>query len=541
MTTFDFADRPSSLVAKRAGKPDQTLVTAAGYQPYGPLSSLALGNGLIETRAFTQRYFPSAITLGSVSNLLSWTYTTDSVGNISSITDALSSANNRTYGYQDNQYFLTRGDGPWGTRSWTYDRIGNRLTEVHGGTTDAYTYLAVPAPGTGHTPILASVQLGAGGTRTYQYGPAGHLQQIAQGSTSTLFTNDDAGRLAALQSTSPASGVAFRYDGRDYLTLADTDALPFLDGFETGDLCAWSAALGVTTVPSCAPKPAVHPTYSSGGLLHALQRSVAPQNSYLFHFAGRPVAQLDLTGTTEAWKYLTTDHLGTPIAATSTSRALLWQGGFEPFGADWNGAGGTGVFLRLPGQWEEGVWGGIGEKFYYNLHRWYEPAIGRYSQPDPLERINHEIGLFYFASENPLAFKDPDGQRVVFENFPPSLQADAEAAIQRVKGNLTKEPCCVDGGRAHTIIDAISSPDETVRFQYVPDLNDCGYTPHKTMLGFSDVIQIGPAAWNCCRHGKHKGLESLASTLFHEMYHSILKTGEASAYGAEKKCFDCTQ
>src|SRR5262249_7152206 len=167
----------------------------------------------------------------------------------------------------------------------------------------------------------------------------------------TAFTNDDAGHLAALTATSPAKGVAFRYDGRDYLTLADTAALPFLDSFETGDLCAWSAALGVPAPPTCAPLPAVHPTYSSEGLLHALQRATAPQRSYVFHFAGRPVAQMDLTGTTEAWKLLTVDHLGTPIAATSTSGTVLWKGGFEPFGADWSGAGGAGGVLGLPGQW----------------------------------------------------------------------------------------------------------------------------------------------------------------------------------------------
>ncbi|HEY2293451.1 MAG TPA: hypothetical protein VGM86_22335, partial [Thermoanaerobaculia bacterium] len=88
VTTYDFADRPASLLAQRTGKPDQPLVSAASYLPYGPLQSLTLGNGITETHAFTQRYFPSAITLGS---LLSWTYTTDKVGNISAITDALSS------------------------------------------------------------------------------------------------------------------------------------------------------------------------------------------------------------------------------------------------------------------------------------------------------------------------------------------------------------------------------------------------------------------------------------------------------------------
>ncbi len=405
VTTYDFADRPASLLAQRTGKPDQSLVSSASYLPYGPLNTLTLGNGLTETHAFTQRYFPSSITLGS---LLSWTYTTDKVGNISTINDALSSANNRTYGYQDDQYFLTQGNGPWGTRAWTYDRIGNRLTETRSGTTDTYTYQLVPPPGNGHSPILSSIALGAGGTKTYQYDPAGNLKQVTQGTTSTVFTNDDASHLAALTATSPAKGVAFTYDGRDYLTLADTAALPFLDSFETGDVCAWSAALGLPALPTCPTLPEVHPTYSSEGLLHALQRATAPQRSYVFHFAGRPVAQMDLTGTTESWKLLTVDHLGTPIAATSTSGTVLWKGGFEPFGADWSGAGGAGVFLRFPGQWVDGVWGSTGGQLYNNLRRWYGPDTGRYEQVDPLSRQSFDH-LYDYVRDRPTFYIDPLG------------------------------------------------------------------------------------------------------------------------------------
>jgi RHS repeat-associated protein len=414
VTTYDFADRPASLLAQRAGKPDQPLVSSASYLPYGPLNALTLGNGLTETHTFTQRYFPSAITLGS---LLSWTYTTDKVGNVAAITDSLSAANNRTYGYQDDQYFLTQGNGPWGTRAWTYDRIGNRLTETRSGTTDTYTYELVPPPGTGHSPILSSVALGAGGTRTYQYDPAGNLQQITQDTAATAFTNDDASQLAALAATSPAKGVSFRYDGRDYLTLADSSALPFLDSFETGDLCAWSAALGVPAPLTCAPLPAVHPTYSSEGLLHALQRATAPQRSYVFHFAGRPIAQMDLTGTTEAWKLLTVDHLGTPMAATGTSGTILWQGGFEPFGADWSGAGGAGVFLRLPGQWGDEVWTEL-RGLHYNVYRWYEVASGRYTKPDAL-LLTESPGLYAYAFGNPNRYIDVLGLQAQPSLTPP--------------------------------------------------------------------------------------------------------------------------
>ncbi len=403
LTTYDFADRPATLLARRAGQPDQPLVTGSSYLPSGPLSGLTLANGRTEARAFNNRYFPSGLTLGG---LLNWTYSTDAVGNILSITDTLSSANNRTFGYQDVHYFLTQGNGPWGPRAWTYDKIGNRLTEARGAVTDTYSYQ--PNGAAGRTPILSQVQLGTGGTRTYHFGPAGHLDRTALGADTTLFLNDDAGRLAALERPITQAGATFRYDGRDHLSLADSEALSFRDGFDTGDVCAWSGAIGLISVPVCTIRPAVRATYSSEGLLHALSRNVAPEQSRVFYFAGRPVAQLDVSGGTETWKWLTTDHLGTPVAATGTGGALLWQGGFEPFGADWSGAGGAGVFLRLPGQWEEGVWGGSGEGLFYNVHRWYGKSTGRYAEPD-LVRSPFAYSDYLYVASNPLSGTDQFG------------------------------------------------------------------------------------------------------------------------------------
>ena len=368
--SYDFADRPTSLLARRPGRPDQPLAAAAGYLPSGPLSSLTLGSGLTETRGFDERYFPSSIALTGLSQILHWTYSTDAVGNILSITDILTPAANRTYGYQDVHYFLTRGDGPWGPRAWTYDKIGNRLTETRGAAADTYSYL--PSSTGGRSPILSHIQLGAGGLRTYQFGPAGHLEKVTVGADSTLYRSDDAGRLFALES--PGDGATFRYDGRDYLTQGSSGLLPFQDGFETGDLCGWTAAVGTSGVSACPVPPSVQPTYSSEGLLHALQRNTAPERSLIFNFAGRPVAQLDVSGGTESWTFLTTDHLGTPVAATGAGGALLWQGGFEPFGADWSGAAGAGVFLRFAGQWDTST---TKIALYYDGDSWLDIASSR--------------------------------------------------------------------------------------------------------------------------------------------------------------------
>ena len=113
----------------------------------------------------------------------------------------------------------------------------------------------------------------------------------------------------------------------------------FCDGFESGDSSGWGAGGG-----TCLETLTTEPVYSSEGLLHHNDETV------VFYFAGRPVALFDNAGL----RFLTADHLGTPIALTSTS--LDWSGGFEPFGADYSGAADAGNFLRFPGQWVDGSW-----------------------------------------------------------------------------------------------------------------------------------------------------------------------------------------
>src|SRR6202040_3872225 len=114
--TYDVADRQAALsystaaganVCQGTVTPVVTSTPAAPtvYSAAGPLQQLHLANGIAETHTFDQRYYPTAITPG------------------------------RSFSYQDFQYFLTQANAPtlWGTRTWAYDTIGNRLSEDRGG------------------------------------------------------------------------------------------------------------------------------------------------------------------------------------------------------------------------------------------------------------------------------------------------------------------------------------------------------------------------------------------------------------------------
>ena len=197
--TYDFADRPATLAIQDGANPAQTLVGSASYKPFGPLSDLSLGNGTSEARAFDARYFPEGIT---VPGRLDWAYTMDSMGNVTAIGDNLNAANDRTYGYQDYHYFLATGNGPWGARGWTYDKIGNRLTEG----ADTYTYTL--NGGSNNTPKLSSIALGGGGSRSYTYDAIGDVTGI--GGTTLAYNN--VRRLRQI-----GTDLTFLYDGRDFL------------------------------------------------------------------------------------------------------------------------------------------------------------------------------------------------------------------------------------------------------------------------------------------------------------------------------------
>lgn len=548
--TFDFADRQATLSMQDGASPAQPLVSSTSYKPAGPLTGFTLGNGLIESRSFSSRYLPAGI---SVPGRLDWTYTTDALGNVTSITDNLNATGSRSFAYQDLQYFLTQGNGPWGARSWIYDKIGNRLSETRDGTTDTYTYASNAAAG--NSPQLAQINLGAGGTSQLFYDAAGDLTFRSAGEDKLRLTYGADQRLSQLRGEAEAGVQGLSrlvYDGRSFL--ASSTFTPFLSG--------------------SLPVREAGATYSSGGLLlhrSNLQRRgpSSPRNqpevrgdSYVFYFAGRPAALFDKRLTTPATGsptlttsllYLTTDHLGAPVLATDPSGAAAWQGGFEPFGKDWNGAQAAGVFLRLPGQWEDATWENpdLRSDLAYNVYRWYGFTTGRYSRPDPdpwawlidphpysytnaqPTRLTDPLGLYSVA---PACDKAPFGDK---------LKQGIDEVCNKTKPGT---PC----HRALSNISFSTSGDETK----IPDcfnkscngkqpltcdpcLGDCAAV--NPGFGYASIT-IGPGTASSCPNANGLGF---GETIFHETLHVCGLATEPHLCGpqaaffryAEKTCF----
>ena len=119
--------------------------------------------------------------------------------------------------------------------------------------------------------------------------------------------------------------------------------------------------------------------------------------------------------------YYHNDALGSPIVATDASGNVKWREEYSPYGSrllhesrEVDGA--TGAQIESP--WDEKQWftgkleeTGVGIQYYGA--RWYEPELGRFLSPDPVQFTESNIFSFNryaYANNNPYKFIDPDGK-----------------------------------------------------------------------------------------------------------------------------------
>jgi RHS repeat-associated protein len=109
--------------------------------------------------------------------------------------------------------------------------------------------------------------------------------------------------------------------------------------------------------------------------------------------------------------YLHADHLNTPRLATDETGKVVWRNlpTTEPFGnspveedPDNDGVAFT-LNLRFPGQYFDKESG-----FFYNMNRYYDSQLGRYTSSDPIG-LDGGINTYSYVRGNPLSRVDPLG------------------------------------------------------------------------------------------------------------------------------------
>jgi len=294
----------------------QTLASGLTYKPFGPVSGLTFGNGIVLTRAFDKNYQVDAIT---ATGIIERAYIPDDVGNIVQITDNLDSIRSQSFGYDDH-YRLSAASGIYGSISYTYDKVGNRLTRTDTAGTDAYDYLS-----------------GSNKLRTVSGPHAKSYSYDADGNT-----------IAALGGQQPplADQADYDYSNNGQRSKKVADSLTAISHYDqAGQLIAETSA--------------------SGTLVKA----------YVW-LNGQPLAMLDAAG---AVYYFHNDHLGTPQKMTNASGTVVWAADYLPFGQANVTVATVENNLRFAGQYFDSETG-----LHYNYWRYYDPKIGRYLRADPI-------------------------------------------------------------------------------------------------------------------------------------------------------------
>lgn len=108
------------------------------------------------------------------------------------------------------------------------------------------------------------------------------------------------------------------------------------------------------------------------------------------------------------WHYILNDYMGRPRLVTNIKQQVVWRDdGQELFGASQLSPNRSQqryqLNLRFIGQYADHETG-----LYYNGYRYYDPAIGRYTTPDPLGLAGGE-NQYAYVNQQPNQYFDPQG------------------------------------------------------------------------------------------------------------------------------------
>jgi RHS repeat-associated protein len=160
----------------------------------------------------------------------------------------------------------------------------------------------------------------------------------------------------------------------------------------------------------------------SGQLVYTSDARAAKRTNYVY-LGGSLVAfsETPIAGGTATVKYQHTDALGTPIAVTDASKAVIETFEYEPFGQLVNSTLKDGP--GYTGHVQDAATG-----LTYMQQRYYDPTIGRFLSVDPVTANSGTGGNFnryWYANNNPYMFTDPDG-RAPCRNDNPNCNRDGD-------------------------------------------------------------------------------------------------------------------
>jgi RHS repeat-associated protein len=356
--TFDDDERLQSVTSGG-------LTTTYAYDEAGNLRTTTLPSAsqLVETRMYDRagRLVDVESKRGTTIRA-KFAITRDPLANPTQIVRTGALAQTQTYAY-DNMDRLAgvcfqAGTCPGGADPfvrWSYDGVGNRLTEVRPAGTTSYTYNAADeltqAGSTAYTYDQNGNQLSAG-SRTFTYDLANRLKTTTLAPTTTTYLYDGLGkRLQASTGTAASAKTNFLWDV--------SHALPQVALERNGN-------------------NVLQRQYVYGH--RRIQQTVGTQSYYLY------------------------DALGSVANTTSSTGAVQRTWSYEPFG----------LVRTQSGSSPTNLWQFTGEYadptgLYHLRARQYEPASGRFLGRDVVEAWPAAHSAFTYVGNQPTVLVDPTG------------------------------------------------------------------------------------------------------------------------------------
>jgi RHS repeat-associated protein len=392
-----------------AGVVSGGLATSYAYDPSGRVTQVALPNGYAETRMYDRggRLTESKSAKGT-SVLADLKVTLNPVGNPTLVARTGTAPATIAYAYDSLDRLTSvcfkascpKAGDPF--IRWTYDAVGNRLTESRSNGSTSYAYNAadelVSAGATTYTYDQNGNQLSAGG-RTFAYDLANRLVSTTSGSATTTYRYDGDGmRLEATTGSQGSQKTAYLWDPNGRL-----------------------------------PELAVERD-GSGALLrryvYGLSRisMTTPAGSFYYHY----------------------DNVGSVTNVTSSSAKTQWTELYEPFGAVRTETKNDGTApanpMKFAGEYLDPT------RLYDLRAREYDPTTGRFLGLDPLRGSGEgpAISAYVYADDSPTVLADPSGMG------PIALGSPATSATRDIASIPSWVPC-IDG-RSCIRIPPFSSP-----------------------------------------------------------------------------------
>ncbi|MEU4805571.1 RHS repeat-associated core domain-containing protein [Actinosynnema sp. NPDC023587] len=317
---------------------------------------------------------------------------------------------------------------------------------------------------------------GAHGTETYGYdpagnvvharshrGPDGHGPREYRGTLVLRAGNvgygyDAEGRVVRREVARPGGRVdtwRFGWDAEDRLVWTDTPGGRWRYGYDALGRRVWKHRVA----PDGSVLERVDFTWDGAVVAEQVRDGVAALVWDWEPGGHRAVGQTRRTAAGGQWvdqrfQAIVTDLVGTPTELVDPDGALDWHQDTTLWGGAPN-PGGTP--LRFPGQYHDDETG-----LYYNVHRYYDPLVGRYATHDPLGLAPSANTRAYAG--NPMSSTDPLGlmptpcQTLNNQGHYPGDKTNAFTGYNQYQSGWTSPPGRFDSVPPQTIMNNSATP-----------------------------------------------------------------------------------